>query len=75
MREHGDAQRRHLAQAWDVRTIFLKDAVSVPKLYSQGWGTRGKGVKEPQSGHLLWALASAVVTEGNTSLSPSPLWV
>ena len=75
MQEHGDAQRRHLAQAWDVRTIFLKDPVSVPKVYSQGWGTREKGVKEPQNGHLLWALPSAVVTEGNTSLSPSPLWV
>ena len=75
MQELGDAQRRHLTHAWDVRTIFHKDPVSVPKLYSQGWGMRGKGGKEPQSGHLLWPLPSAVVTEGNTSQSPSPLWV
>lgn len=67
VQERGDAQRRHLTQAWDVRAVFLKDPASVPKLCRVGAGGQaGKGGKEPHSGHLLWPLPSAVVTGGST---------
>lgn len=68
VQEHVDAQRRQLTQAWDVRAIFLKDPASVPKLYRvRAGGQEGKGGKEPDGGHLLWPLPSAVVTGGNTA--------